>query len=140
MGNFGGFPVYTYDISLAGGYNAAPNVQYWISVVPDLSYPPQWGWATGTGGDTLSYQDFQDNRGALGSDLAFSLYGNGTDFDELQFTGGYFNPEQQGQITAWTVSLWADGPAPAPEPDSLLLLGSSALGVGGLLRKKLLSS
>ena len=48
---------------------------YWASVVPDLGFPPQWGWASGTGGDGISYQDFFGTRTQLGSDMAFAIDG-----------------------------------------------------------------
>jgi len=69
-----GNPEFTYDIS---GLNfvATGGTQYWLSVVPDLGFPPQWGWATGTGGDGVSYQDFFGSRSSLGSDMAFELRG-----------------------------------------------------------------
>lgn len=54
---------------------ASPGQQYWLSVVPDQTYPPQWGWATGSGGDAASVQDFQGSRGTIDSDLAFTLAG-----------------------------------------------------------------
>jgi VPDSG-CTERM motif len=46
-----------------------------MSVVPDLAFPPQWGWSGGTGGDGVSYQDFEGTRSASASDMAFTLNG-----------------------------------------------------------------
>jgi hypothetical protein len=77
IGSAGGFPIFTYDVSLPSGtgFLAAGNVQYWLSVVPDLGFPPQWGWATGTGGDGAAYQVFNGSGGALEADMAFALNG-----------------------------------------------------------------
>jgi hypothetical protein len=73
LGTFGGFPVFTY--SLATNFDAAAGTTYWLSVVPDLGFPPQWGWSTATGGDGISYQDFFGVRGQLSADMAFTLLG-----------------------------------------------------------------
>jgi hypothetical protein len=74
LGSFGGYEVFSYSGALATAFSAAVNNQYWLSVVPDLGFPPQWGWSTGTGGDGISYQ----NGNLLGADLAFSLSGTET--------------------------------------------------------------
>jgi hypothetical protein len=74
LGVYGGFPVYTYDLP-GTGFAAAANTTYWLSVYPDLGYPPQWGWTSGTGGDGISYQDFQGDRSQLPADMAFTLIG-----------------------------------------------------------------
>lgn len=76
IGNFAGFPTYTYSFDLAGmGFMAAAGTQYWMSIVPDLVFPPQWGWSQGSGGDSSSFQDFFGGRSNLGVDLAFTLNG-----------------------------------------------------------------
>jgi hypothetical protein len=81
LGNFAGFPTYTYDV--AGlNFAAAAGTTYWMSVVPDLGFPPQWGWSAGTGGDGVSYQDFFGTRTQLGADMAFTLLGNNTGVPE----------------------------------------------------------
>ena len=70
-----GSPIFEYSAGLTFG--AAPGVTYWVSIVPDLEFPPQWGWQSGTGGNGLAFQDFMGESGALeGTDLAFSLSGN----------------------------------------------------------------
>jgi hypothetical protein len=79
VGNIDGFPVYDYSINLAGGFFAAGGTNYWMSVVPDLGFPPQWGWAFGLGGDGISYQDFFGNRSLNFNDEAFTLNGSAPD-------------------------------------------------------------
>jgi hypothetical protein len=74
LGDYGGNPTFTY--SMATSFNAVAGHQYWVSVVPDLGFPPQWGWASGTGGDGQAYQDFFGSRGQIANDLAFTLHGN----------------------------------------------------------------
>jgi len=65
--------IYTYDLS-GLGFQELSNIPYWLSVVPDLSFPPQWGLATGTGGDGVGYQDYFGQRLQIG-DSAFTLIG-----------------------------------------------------------------
>jgi hypothetical protein len=70
-----GYPVYDYWTDLAGEFLAQAGSTYWLAVVPDLGFPPQWAWSGGTGGDGISYQDFLGDRSQVGSDMAFSLTG-----------------------------------------------------------------
>jgi hypothetical protein len=106
LGNFGGFPAYSYDIA---GLNFAgtAGTQYWLSVYPDLAFPPQWGWGSASGGDGVSYQDFFGTRSQLAADMAFTVIGT---------TGG------GGGV---------------PEPGTLVMLGTGALGLAGAIRRKL---
>ena len=71
------FGMCSYDMdSIMGGYKLMPNTTYWLSVVPDLSFPPQWGWGSGLMGDGLAYQDFYiGGRSQTGVDFAFNLQG-----------------------------------------------------------------
>ena len=72
-----GDPLFTYSFDLSGmGFMAAAGTQYWMCIVPDLGFPPQWGWETSMDGDGIAYQDFFGSRGQLGSDLAFTLNGS----------------------------------------------------------------
>ncbi|HVP55327.1 MAG TPA: PEP-CTERM sorting domain-containing protein [Candidatus Eisenbacteria bacterium] len=65
-----------YDMdNIVGGYKLMPFTTYWISVVPDITFPPQWGWGTGMMGDNLSYQDFFGARNPLDVDMAFNVQG-----------------------------------------------------------------
>jgi len=65
----------TYSYSLSAAFSAAAGTTYWLSVVPDMKFPPQWGWETGTGGDGAAYQCFFGACNSIPSDLAFALYG-----------------------------------------------------------------
>jgi hypothetical protein len=67
-----GDPTYLYTASVL--FNASAGTQYWMSVVPDLAFPPQWGWTTSSQGDGLAYQDFFGTRSALGADMSFALF------------------------------------------------------------------
>jgi len=69
-----GDPAYLYGLSTA--FTASAGTQYWLSVEPDLGYPPQWGWETGTGGDGAAYQCFFGTCGPISNDLSFALFGN----------------------------------------------------------------
>jgi hypothetical protein len=61
--------------NIKNGYWIMPNTTYWLSVVPDMAFPPQWGWGTGLDGDGLAYQDFYGKRSPTGVDFAFNLQG-----------------------------------------------------------------
>lgn len=67
-----GDPIFSY--LAATSFNAAAGTQYWLSVVPDLGFSPQWGWTSSSQGDGSSYQCYFGNCGANPTDLAFSLY------------------------------------------------------------------
>jgi PEP-CTERM motif len=73
LGSFGGFEAFSYSTWLGSVFNASGGTQYWISIVPDLGFPPQWGWSTGTGGDSVSYQDFLGTQSLIPVDEALSL-------------------------------------------------------------------
>ena len=65
--------LYMYSLFF-GSFDMGPGT-YWASVVPDQAFPPQWGWASGTGGDGASYQCFFGACAALPVDMAFALDG-----------------------------------------------------------------
>jgi hypothetical protein len=73
INNTSGFPTYLYSLSF-NSFNMGPGT-YWASVVPDLAFPPQWGWASGTGGDGASWQCFFGACGPLAFDMAFAIDG-----------------------------------------------------------------
>jgi hypothetical protein len=75
LSNVNGFPIYTYSLNI-NPFTANAGTTYWMSLVPDLGFPPQWGWATGTGGDGAAWQCFFGTCGATPADQAFALYGN----------------------------------------------------------------
>jgi hypothetical protein len=69
-----GLDTYSYSANLGSAFNALAGTQYWLSIVPDTTATtPQWGWATGSGGDGISYQDFFGERSQQAFDFAFSL-------------------------------------------------------------------
>ncbi len=72
-----GFPngLCSYDMDGVKGMWLMPNTTYWLSVVPDMPFPPQWGWGTGLLGDGQAYQDFLGVRSPLAVDFAFNLQG-----------------------------------------------------------------
>lgn len=68
-----GFPVFTYSVDLSSAFQVAGNTTYWLSIVPDLAFPPEWGWGSGTGGDGTSWQVFFGSGSPLSTDMAFDL-------------------------------------------------------------------
>jgi hypothetical protein len=74
LGMFNGTPLFSYhQDDIVDGLLLQPNTEYWLSLVPDLGFPPQWGWGTGTGGDGLSYQTFNGDTEPLPVDFAFDI-------------------------------------------------------------------
>jgi hypothetical protein len=73
-GAFG--PVFDYFTLLPSSFTATGGTNYWLSVVPTMSFPPQWGWQTGTGGDGIAVQDFFGSRNRIQADMAFALSGH----------------------------------------------------------------
>jgi hypothetical protein len=65
--------LYQYDLYF-NSFDMGPGT-YWASVVPDIGFPPQWGWASATGGDGTSWQCFLGSCGPLAVDFAFALDG-----------------------------------------------------------------
>jgi PEP-CTERM motif len=76
----GDFTAYTYAIDTS--FAASAGTQYWLSVEPDLGFPPQWGWSTGTGGDGAGYQVFFGTGSPTPSDFAFTLVGGANSVPE----------------------------------------------------------
>lgn len=76
LGNdVGGDAAFTYHADIPT-FNAAAGTQYWLSIVPDLALPVEWGWQSATsGGDGLAYQDSLLGRTALQNDFTFTLHG-----------------------------------------------------------------
>jgi hypothetical protein len=83
-GNFGetfigtdafGDPMYLYDGLLGTPFAAAAGTQYWVSIVPDVGFPPQWGWGTSSDADHYGWQCFFGTCGAVSTDFAFALNG-----------------------------------------------------------------
>src|SRR5450755_1117251 len=68
-----GDPVYAYT-SGSLSFSAAAGTTYWLSVVPNLAFPPQWGWTTSSTGDGAAWQVFFGTGSPIPTDLAFSLY------------------------------------------------------------------
>jgi hypothetical protein len=75
VGNVNGFPIYVYWLYFQD-YDLLSGVPYWASVVPDLGFPPQWGWATATGGN--GYQCFFGACGATSIGFAYAIDGTPT--------------------------------------------------------------
>jgi len=69
-------PIYNYSVNLTVPFLATGGTQYWLSIVPTMTLPPQWGWHTGTGGDGFAFQDFFATRSRLPNvDFAYALTG-----------------------------------------------------------------
>ena len=71
---------YSYSANLSTAFAAAAGTEYWLSIVPDLAFPPQWGWEDSSGagdpGDHHAYQVYMGTGSGQSTDLAFTLRGN----------------------------------------------------------------
>jgi hypothetical protein len=57
-------------------FAAAAGTEYWVSIVPDVAFPPQWGWGTSSDADHYGWQCFLGTCGPVSTDFAFALYGS----------------------------------------------------------------
>jgi len=67
-----GDPNYLY--TAAASFSAAAGTTYWLSVVPDLAFPPEWGWGSSSEGNNNSYQDYFGVRSQILDNMAFALF------------------------------------------------------------------
>jgi hypothetical protein len=65
---------FTYSSALPGSFSAAGGTKYWLSIVPDMAFPPQWGWGTSSTGDGSGYQNFFGASSTVGN-FALTLEG-----------------------------------------------------------------
>ena len=75
VGSSGGLTYENYSAAFAPSFTATAGTKYWLSIVPNLGFPPQWGWNSGTGGDGAAFQEFFGAPSAVANDLAFGLKG-----------------------------------------------------------------
>ncbi len=68
--------IYSYSVAY-NTFTFGPGT-YFLSLVPDLAFPPQWGWATSAVGDNGGYQTFFGNTAPTGVNNAFSIEGTTT--------------------------------------------------------------
>lgn len=75
IGNVSGFDMYQYDMNLTGTLVSGAS---FVSIVPDLGFPPQWGLAQGADVDPAhsSIQDFFGSPSDLGVSTNFVLTGD----------------------------------------------------------------
>jgi hypothetical protein len=68
-----GDPVYGYTAQSLN-FSAAAGTTYWLSVVPTVGFPPQWGWTSSSQGDGVAWQSYFGTGAQIPTDLAFSLF------------------------------------------------------------------
>jgi hypothetical protein len=68
-----GDPVFNYSAALPTAFAANGGTTYWMSIVANVGYPPQWLWENATGGDGRAYQTFTAGQEVLPNDMTFSL-------------------------------------------------------------------
>ena len=65
---------YVYDTFLPSDVFASAGT-FWLSIVPDMAFPPQWGWATSNDGAGTAYQTFFGATSAQPTNVAFAMFG-----------------------------------------------------------------
>jgi hypothetical protein len=73
VGGVGG-PAFNYSASLATPFTAQADTRYWLSIVPDVGFPPQWGWNWSSEPGN-SMQDFMGMRLFRETNQALTLTG-----------------------------------------------------------------
>jgi len=110
------YTAHIHDLSITLGSG-----QYWMSVVP---------LATDQSGRSFNTNTFTRPNG-VGTEIDNQQY-----FDSAFFGSSFGNANEQGVFPIFSSGI--DG-YETPEPSSLIMLGSGVLGLGGLLRRRLLS-
>ena len=95
----GDIPAYSYS-SITGAIPLLGGTQYWMSIVADAAFPPQWGWEDGSGGDGTAYRTFFGVTDPYPADFAFTLNGTPTDVVAVP------EPSSLVVLGAGLVSLW----------------------------------
>lgn len=75
LGSPDGFVTYSYSVTFAD-FGPVDAGTYWLSIVPDLGFPPQWGWAVSDVGNGNGYQCFTGTCTTLGVNFAFDVIGD----------------------------------------------------------------
>jgi len=121
LGNVGPNQIPFYSYSAVTNFVAGPGTMYWLSVVPDLAYPPQWGWGDSPVGSGVAYQDSFGNRHLLPTGLVCN-------------TSGPCNQDgpQKGVNLAFNL---IGTPVGTPEPGSLIPLGTGGIALVGGVRR-----
>jgi len=73
LGTVAGNPTFSYNLSFSAIHMSAGT--YWASVVPDLGFPPQWGWGTSQVGNFNAKQRFFGSLSSTGTNQAFDVLG-----------------------------------------------------------------
>ncbi len=65
---------YSFSAKLPVPFPAVAGTQYWLSIQAiDTADQPVWAWISGSGGDSISYQDLASGRNLRTSDRCFTL-------------------------------------------------------------------
>jgi hypothetical protein len=123
-GNIGGDGVISQTISDVAGQHYT--FSFWFAAVGDDPSDFNAMWDSNT-----VYSQTDPNTGGAWTLFTFDVVGSGS--DTITFRGR----DDPSWMALDNVSVTASGGGTTPEPSSLLLLGSGALAMGGVIRRKL---
>jgi PEP-CTERM motif len=100
-----GNTTYKYNANLPTAVAAAGGTEFWMSIVADLDYPPQWGWDNSSQGDGVMYVS----------------------------TGGVLtkNPASAPQGTTYDLAFALSDTPAVPEPATITMLGIGIAALAG---------
>ena len=75
VGTFGGVAMYDYHFTLPAPFQAANGVRYWVQVIANQGWIPDWGFAAGSGGNGSHFRHLTEGPyQSISGDVAFSLH------------------------------------------------------------------
>ena len=107
-GTFGGIDMYDYEFVLPTAFNAVAGTKYWLKlyasqgVTPFYGWPPDWGFAAGTGGNGSRFDEI--TGGSLAGGTLYYIAGGDIAFTLMGPTAGYSistiaSPNYGGSVT-----------------------------------------
>ncbi|MGE5177753.1 MAG: InlB B-repeat-containing protein [Bacteroidota bacterium] len=130
-GIFGSTPMYDYEYVLPSAFMAAAGTTYWLQIeasqglTPFYYWPPDWGFAVGTGGNGSHFRAV--TGGTLGGGTLYQVISGDAVF-ALVGTGGVNYTITASEAPAGSGSITGAGPYPAGSTATLTATPSAGFG------------